>query len=393
LFGDPDFCDLQVTSGSAFGLPSPGHTTLTKLGDGRYHVDSFFDITYRIDWSGCPGSPLDGLSGSSTGTARFEQVDQADPQLPCEADDDGQWSQPGAPIWIRTFAPHEFEVEPFMLGIDEGWMNPATGEYIMPGDHECWKYTFYLDPDEFIQQGSPETPIVYWLDVWAQPIEQGFFFGWKTSVTHWNDDAVWAMPPEPPMSPWLELRYPVQHPFYPASIDLAFALYGEAADTCAGQLPGDFNVNGSIEPADLLALVQHVTMGGPPSAVPSNGDVNGDCRVNYYDVDYLTNWFYVPGSPAPVDCTCLNPYGYCCHGVVGNANCSPSEIPTVSDISTIIDHLFITGNPLECYPEADANQSGGVYPTTVHITVSDISTIIDHLFITGTPLKTCYTAP
>ncbi len=72
LFGDPDFCQLVVTAGTNFGLPSPGQTTLTQLPGGDFQVDSFFDITYRIDFQGCPGSVLDGMAGSTTGTVRME---------------------------------------------------------------------------------------------------------------------------------------------------------------------------------------------------------------------------------------------------------------------------------------------------------------------------------
>ncbi len=45
-------------------LPSPGVAKATDLGDGTYHIDSFFDITYRIDFPGGGGSggptPADG---------------------------------------------------------------------------------------------------------------------------------------------------------------------------------------------------------------------------------------------------------------------------------------------------------------------------------------------
>jgi len=68
--GDPDFDLLRITAGTGFGMPSPGHTTLTKMG-GNWAVDSFFDITYEIEYIGAPGGPFAGMSGSTTGTIRM----------------------------------------------------------------------------------------------------------------------------------------------------------------------------------------------------------------------------------------------------------------------------------------------------------------------------------
>jgi hypothetical protein len=79
--GDPDFDLLRITGGTNFGLPSPGHTTLTQQPGGNWNVDSFFDITYRIDFVGAPGGPLAGRSGSTTGTIRMQQGTSVPPPL------------------------------------------------------------------------------------------------------------------------------------------------------------------------------------------------------------------------------------------------------------------------------------------------------------------------
>jgi hypothetical protein len=68
--GDPDFDLLRVVAGTDFGLPSPGHTNLLQTGP-NWLVDSFFDLTYRIDFVGAPGGQLAGRSGSTTRTVRI----------------------------------------------------------------------------------------------------------------------------------------------------------------------------------------------------------------------------------------------------------------------------------------------------------------------------------
>jgi hypothetical protein len=67
---DPDFALLRITAGTNFGMPSPGQTIFTQQ-SGSWGVDSFFDITYRIDFVGAPGGAVAGMSGSTTGTYRF----------------------------------------------------------------------------------------------------------------------------------------------------------------------------------------------------------------------------------------------------------------------------------------------------------------------------------
>jgi len=84
LFGDPDFDTLQVRAGSAFGLPSPGHTTLTRLGPpgSDFNVDSFFDIAYEIEFVGAPGSVLEGFGGTTTDTVRIGTGESLTQEIP-----------------------------------------------------------------------------------------------------------------------------------------------------------------------------------------------------------------------------------------------------------------------------------------------------------------------
>jgi hypothetical protein len=221
------------------------------------------------------------------------------------------------------------------------------------------------------------------------------YFGWKTSLYHWNDDAVWATGDDPHalMSPWLEMWYPEQHPFYGQSVGLAFAIYGEVeTDTCANQMPGDYDSDGDIDEDDLADLTAYVN--GAPGAYEANpkanGDFNGDCRVNSWDVQAMTVHVF-GGGPGPVDCTCVDPYGPCCLGTVGNVNLDSDEGVTIGDVSLMIDAKFIAGvceGVIPCLTEADINQSGGADPTCVDVTIGDISIIIDYLFIRGPSLVT-----
>lgn len=75
ITGDPDFAFLRITAGEAHGLPSPGHTTLTRLNDGTFLVESIFNVAYRIQFEGDPNGGLRGFGGASKGTVRMEAFD------------------------------------------------------------------------------------------------------------------------------------------------------------------------------------------------------------------------------------------------------------------------------------------------------------------------------
>jgi hypothetical protein len=141
--------------------------------------------------------------------------------------------------------PSEVSIE--KAPIDEGWYNPNIYEYIFPGDHTCWKYVFHIpEANAFCQQGEPNRPVVYWLDVQAHPNPVGPEFGWKTSSEHWNDDAVWDA-----NGIWHELRYPMGHYYYGMSIDLAFVISTGEVPEAAGKKLLESNTKWSQPPIEI----------------------------------------------------------------------------------------------------------------------------------------------
>jgi hypothetical protein len=126
-------------------------------------------------------------------------------------------------------------------------------------------------------------PVVYWLDVSAEPLDPAARFGWKTSFQHWNDDAVWGFGPEPYPGPWNELRYPLGHQQQGESIDLAFRLFGpqEPVEWDFGDAPDPtyetlFASNGArhvLDPAVFIGNLIDPDPDGQPTTDADGDDV------------------------------------------------------------------------------------------------------------------------
>lgn len=329
------------------------------------------------------------------------------------------FSKPGAPICVRPFLPGQYQFEPIALPgqVEEGWYDPTQQMYLFPGDHNIFKYTFIIHDPCWRQTGTETSPKVYWLDVQMQTSFGGHpLWGWKTTPQHWNDDATWAMGAEPDiLTPWAEMRYPPQHPMTPASVDLAFEIWGQAEPTgaccfedgscqvltaidcsqasgtyggdnshCAGT---DANQNGVDDFCDGVVTLGACCYGDPlmPICVNTTATICGQQFHGTWHSDKNCDTYQCPVS--------------CCVGRVGDANglgTYPNEV-TISDIQLLVFAKFISALPCEqnlhCLTEADVNQSGGVDPKCSDITISDIQTVVNHLFICGPPncpLKLCF---
>jgi hypothetical protein len=135
IIGDPDFDVLIVRAGNQYGLPSPGHTTLTRIGPpgSDFIVDSFFDITYEIEFIGSPGSVLDGLLGVSMGDVVVQNP------LGTDCDD-------GDPCTIDICDPITGECSHVQMNCDDE--DPCTEDTCVDG--VCVHTPYSLPPEELV---------------------------------------------------------------------------------------------------------------------------------------------------------------------------------------------------------------------------------------------------
>jgi len=131
-------------------------------------------------------------------------------------DDPGPPSKPRNLLWERDFVPGQWKERQYGTG-PQGWYDPNTGQWNRPDHNLFYQYNFVNIPNPFVQKLGT----IYWLDVSATvtaPAE----WGWKTSIQHFRDDAVWGDFPDPK---WQELKDPITH----ETLDLAFVITPEPA--------------------------------------------------------------------------------------------------------------------------------------------------------------------
>jgi hypothetical protein len=104
-------------------------------------------------------------------------------------------SHPGTNLWSQTFGPGQYGICLY-TNLPEPFYTPtAAGGLILSGNSTKLYYLcFTPDPaSTFYQRGTPNAPTNYWLSVNVQTAPTGVLdFGWKTSITNYNDTAVWG---------------------------------------------------------------------------------------------------------------------------------------------------------------------------------------------------------
>ena len=123
------------------------------------------------------------------------------------------YSRPGDLLWEWDTGPDGFVIGQMGTG-DQGWYDPNTGFWHRPDHFMFWQYNVFLPEPEWYWQ---EEGTIYWLDISVSAPDPQTRWGWKTSLDHWNDDAVWGDFPDPQ---WQELRDPITG----ESLDMAFVI-------------------------------------------------------------------------------------------------------------------------------------------------------------------------
>jgi hypothetical protein len=98
-----------------------------------------------------------------------------------------------------------FTVSQYATDLDEGWLNPSTGNHTASADTVCWVYDFYVGEDAMPLEYDEH----YWITLRAFPAEQGASFGWKTATEVLNSWSQWSHSTEPINDPadWVTTYY------------------------------------------------------------------------------------------------------------------------------------------------------------------------------------------
>jgi len=200
------------------------------------------------------------------------------------------YSQPYQEEWSMLIIPDNYYYEIYEETYEgEWWFNITTGEFYFPGDYIIWQYNISIPESLAFEQ---QNGTIYWLCVQAELIDPGPAIGWKTSIDHWNDGAVWT----DTLAYWNELIYPSPHQWVGGSMDLAFVIsgnpspdeldFGDAPDTVAGMFPTLLANDGARHILDgqtyLGTLIDAETDG------LQSTDALGDDNDNFDDEDGVT---------------------------------------------------------------------------------------------------------
>lgn len=165
-----------------------------------------------------------------------------------------------------------------------------------------------------------------------------------------------------------------------------------------GSLPvTNVSANHTIDAVFAIDVYTITVSAGPHGSISPSGTISADCGTSKtftITPDFL---FYVSDvkvdgvSVGAVTSHTINPITKdylvsavfsCCGGLTGNVDCDAANGRDISDLSTLIDNLYINFTPLCCGAAANVDGQPGN-------DISDLSALIDFLYISFTLPKPC----
>ncbi len=193
---------------------------------------------------------------------------------------------------------------------------------------------------------------------------------------HWYEDTIclnWQQTTGPPFdSIFIDSNHLV--PYIDTNLLILINATITILPECIPINPGDVDGDGIFEISDLVMLTNFVYYGTPPLIAPWNGDVDGNCILNWDDVIKLEE----TGAPF-AECTCPDPQWVCCRGLTGNVNYDRYDNVLVDDLSFLVDYLFKGGPTPPCIEETLINP----YIDNTTPLVSDLTHLVNYLFKSG----------
>ena len=164
---------------------------------------------------------------------------------------------------------------------NQGWYDPTACVFNLDDHQLYFQYNIFLPESLWFYQ---EEGSVYWLSVRANVVDPvNTRWGWKSTLNPWNDVGVWLDD-----YGWTDMVFPVDQ-----------------------FRPGDVDNDCDVDTFDVNYLIEYLSNGGPapPYTCPGSGqygaaDVNGSNTVNSTDVVYLSTYLQncSPELLYPFDC-------------------------------------------------------------------------------------------
>lgn len=135
---------------------------------------------------------------------------------------------------------------------------------------------------------------------------------------------------------------------------------------------GTYLGTADASPGWSFAWVAPPSAAGPVTVWCAGNAANGNLN-NQGDFIYTTSRTIDP-APPPL----------CCVGQTGNVNGDALDNVTLTDLTVLVNHLFVTFQPLPCPAEANINGDAACL-----LSLTDLTVLVNYLFVTFQPTASC----